>query len=227
MGYIPFSQAGRLETKADIVFCIDATMSMDPCFNGVRQGLTELVDGLKSAAEVDYRLRLLAYRDLHDCPDQLWNIFDFTSSVDEFKRQLSSVTPFGGDSIEESTLDALYMAIHSDWRIHKTHKTIVLLTDADTHPTLYPTTYNRPDNDINRVIQDFQTLRHAMLFMILPRYEAYKKIEASMRDADRQIIAYFVPPGDDRYKGLNNIDWTGLMKLLGQTVSQTSLTIEE
>jgi hypothetical protein len=227
MSRTKFTPAQRIKTNADIVFCLDATASMEPCFEGVRNGLYGFVEGLKSAADVDYRLRLIAYRDRHDPDCRVpWQINSFTNSVEDFRAQLAAVTPKGGGGLPESTLDAVYLAIKSDWRLHKTHKTIVLMTDADTHPTLHHSTYNLPDNNIYRVIQEFQSLRHVMLFMVLPRYPLYEQLEKSMKAADRKIVANFVPPDEDRYKGLRGVAWQPLMKLLGQTVSQTSLYID-
>lgn len=220
--------AKRIETKADIVFCMDATGSMEPCFEGVINGMNEFASGLQTAAKVDFRLRLIAYRDKHDpkCGTP-WQVHDFTNSVEVFREQLSRIRPQGGGDAPESTLDALYLGIHSEWRHSKTHKTIVLLTDADTHPTLHPTTYGRPDNNIYRIIQDFQTLRHAMLFMVVPRLPAYERLERAMKDADRKIVANFVPGGDERYVGLRAVSWEALMRVLGQTVSQTSVVVSE
>jgi hypothetical protein len=220
--------SNKIKTSADIVFCMDGTGSMDPCFEGVREGLVGFVEGLQTAAEVDFRLRLIVYRDRHDpsCGTK-WDIYNFTSSVSEFTRQLGNIEPQGGGDAPESTLDALYLAIHSDWRPHKTYKTIVLLTDADTHPTLAYETYKRPDNDVHRVIQDFQTLRHVLLFMVVPQYPLYEKIEQAMNHADRKIVANFVPVGDERYKGLAAVPWGTLMKVVGETISRTSVAVIE
>lgn len=220
--------ARKIRTQADIVFCIDATGSMEPCIDGVIDHLYDFVDGLQSAANVDFRLRLIAFRDRHD-PDcgTPWHIEEFTSSTEEFKDQLGQVVATGGGDDPESTLDALYLAIHSRWRSSRTHKTIVLLTDDDTHLTLHPSTYARPDNDIRRVIQDFQTLRHVMLFMVVPEYPAYRQLERAMKDADRKIIASFVPPDDERYQGLAAVQWGPLMSVLGQTVSKTSIVVSQ
>ena len=167
--------ARKIRTQADIVFCIDSTGSMEPCIDGVIDNIYGFVDGLQSAANVDFRLRLIGYRDKHDpsCGTP-WNIEEFTSSVEEFKDQLGELQAEGGGDAPESSLDALYLAIHSRWRSARTHKTILLLTDDDTHPTLHRSTYLRPDNDIHRVIQDFQTLRHVLLFMVVPEYPAYR-----------------------------------------------------
>ena len=110
----------KSERKADIVFCIDATGSMTPCFDGIMENIENFIEGLDSEGAVDWRFRLLAYRDKHNDPDSPWENFPFTSSSSEFIAQLRSVEPSGGRSASsmnedsESTLDALYIAIKSD-----------------------------------------------------------------------------------------------------------------
>lgn len=224
--------AAKMETAADIVFCIDATGSMGPCIESIKNRVDKFARSLQSKAEVDYRLRLIAYRDLHDPTakgDQPWVFTGFTASADDFRRQLAGVKAEGGGDYRgaESTLDALYYAIHSDWRPReaKAHKTIVLLTDDNTHLRLHPTTYQRMDNDIDRVIQDFQTLSHVMLFMVVPDYPAYRTLQRSMMAAGRSITSHFVPPGDERYEGLKGVEWDALLQMLGETISQSSLDV--
>jgi hypothetical protein len=228
--------AAKMDTAADIVFCIDATGSMGPCIESIKNGIDKFALSLQTKAEVNYILRLIAYRDLHDPSakdDPPWVFTTFTPSTEEFRRHLSSIKAEGGGDYRgaESTLDALYYAIHSEWRPPeiKAHKTIILLTDDNTHLSLHPSTYRRMDNDIYRVIQDFQTLRHIMLFMVAPDYPAYRTIQQSMRAAvtvpDQSIYSHFVPPGDERYEGLKGVEWDALLQMLGETISQSSLDI--
>jgi hypothetical protein len=221
-------KAQKLKRQADIVFCIDVTGSMNPCIEGVLNGVDDFVENLNSAAYVDYRLRLIGFRDIHDpsvCNDE-WNVFPFTSDSIEFRNWLKSLRAFGGGDSPESTLDALYMALHSDWRKTNTLRAIILLTDSDSHPKLHSKTYAMfNDNDVYRVIQDFQELRHSLLFIVAPKYEIYQQIVSSMQMADRKIFAKWVPVGDARYKGLKEIDWKPLMSMIGQVISSTSIVV--
>jgi len=221
--------AQPIKPQADIVFCIDVTGSMAPCLSGVLSKVGTFVESLESAGEVDFRLRLIGYRDLHDptAAHEPWHIGEFTQSPDEFRKELAEQKAMGGGVAPESTLDALYLAIHSDWRPSRTHKTIVLLTDADSHPTLHPSTYEMPDNDVERVIQDLQTMTHLRLHMVVPKYQIYQKIEQSMVDPDRAIIAAEYQPTDRAHDGLKNIDWEKLLRRLGQQVSKTSVALAE
>lgn len=214
-------------TEADIVFCIDATASMQASIEGVKDGLASFVEGLNTAASVDFRLRLIAYRDLHDPACTVpFDVFGFVDVIDSFKRCLETVEAKCNQEHRsgESALDALYIALHSDWRLSKCHKTVVLVTDDDTHPTLHHTTYNRQDNTVSRVIQDFQELSHAMLFIVAPMYPTYEKIAAAMKYADRKIIAKWVSLDEDgRCTKLADIQWSDLMRFIGKEVSKTSL----
>jgi len=216
------------ETNADVVFCIDATGSMDSCFDGIKDHLNSFLEGLQSAAKVDFRLRLIAYRDLHDPDCQTpWFEGEFTSSAEEFSSQLSAIDPKGGGDDAESTLDALFRAIHSKWRERDAHKTIVLVTDDDTHPTLHESTYSRPDNNISRVIQDFQELDNGMLFMVTPKYPLYEEFERGARNARQnrvEAIWYAEPSMDDEelHKKLEDIPWDNLLKMIGEKVSTSS-----
>jgi Mg-chelatase subunit ChlD len=223
-------KANKKETQADIVFCIDSTGSMAPCIRKVKSGIRTFADGLQEAANVDFRLRMIAYRDLHDPTaqgDPPWKSTSFTRSVEEFRDGLSEISAEGGGDYRgaESTLDVLYRAIQSDWRAHETHKTIVLLTDDDTHDELHKSTYDKPDNGVRRVIQEFQTLRHAMLFMVAPDYPAYQELEEAMEDANRKIFARFVPRDEERYEGLREVPIESLLEMIGKTVSRTTVKI--
>ena len=224
---IPCPQAAKIATQADIVFCVDATGSMQPCIDGVRSGILSLVNGLASAASVDFRLRLIAYRDIqpHGCTTP-WEIHPFTNSPDQFKAQLASVRAQGGGDPPESTLDALYLALHSDWRASNTHKTIVLLTDDDTHPTLHRSTYRGHDNNVRRVIADFQALGHVMLFLVAPRFPVYQQLEQSFQDNQRKVIANWVAY-TAQHAGLASVDWRPLMRMIGEVVSATSVVMTQ
>lgn len=216
--------------QADIVFCIDSTGSMQPCFDGVKNHLATFIDGLHSAGNVDFRLKLIAYRDKHDptCGVR-WEYLDFTNSVTDFKNKLNGLSAVGGgESIEESTLDAIYEAVKkSTWREQNTHKVVVLFTDAGSHPTMHPSTYPYPVNDVSALIQELQTFQGSILFMVVPECDIYKKIEEGQQDAERKRIFYFLKkhpdypclhPDEQNFK---NVDFADLMNLIGQTISQS------
>ena len=180
-------------------------------------------------------MALIAYRDIHDekiyekgrrACDEPWVIRDFTQNVKEFSSwlDLPDVQAYGGGDEPESTLDALYLAINRDsWR-DKAHRVIVLFTDSDTHPTLHHKTYSRRDNTVNRIIQDFQTMKHGMIYLVVPRCQVYETLEQAAHSASRIVFAEYIP-NDDR--GLKSVDFSELLESIGATVSATSLNLRD
>lgn len=241
---IPFIRAAKQKTEADIVFCLDATASMGPCIDGVKRGLTYFVEGLQKTAAVDFRLRLIAYRDLHDPACTVLGEFtDFTNDIEQFSKWLTQIKAHCNQKERgaESALDALFLAIHSDWRFSSTQKTTVLITDDNTHPSLHKSTYSPPsarpnDNGILRVVQDLQELRHSMLYIVAPRYPHYVKLEQlttepeqqqQMNGAAQKVIADFVPLDEERYDKLIGKNWEQLMMRLGVKISATSIAASQ
>lgn len=200
-----------------------------PCFDALIENLDAFITSLQSEANVDARLRLIGFRDLHDptCTHD-WTIFEFTDSIPEFRGQLSSLEAKCGQEYRgaESSLDALFFAVHSDWRQTKTHRTIVLITDDDTYERLHPSLYDRPDNGVERVIQDIQEMRHSMVFLICPKFPIYERIADSMATPDQKIGAVWISNRDgETYKELAGLNWSSLLRMLGQTISKTSIIV--
>lgn len=221
--------SGRV-VKADIVFCVDCTSSMQPCIDAVARGLESFVKQLQTAARVGYRLRLIGFRDVHDPGNVPWDIRPFTDSADEFRGWLTQVRAHCNQTHRgaESSLDALFYALRSEWR-PEAHHSVVLLTDDNAHPKLHPTTYSLPDNGIERVIQDMQELRHFLLFVVAPKYPPYEQIERAVRFADRKVIAKWVPTSeaDPSYAGLAAVDWAPFLDMVGKVVSATSAVMAQ
>lgn len=228
-GVLPKAQ--KKAAKADIVFCVDATGSMAPCISGLKKSIGQFVEGLRSAADLDFRLRLIGYRDLHDrtCATP-WVRTEFTRDINEFSRVLFELEAEGGGTYRgaESSLDALYMAIHSQWREERELKCILLFSDDNTHTTLHPSTYSRPDNGLPRVVQDAQTLKHGLFYLMVPEYDAYVELERSLQRARRRIILWPVPKYENtaeqesRLAGLANVEFEAVMRWLGDLISESS-----
>jgi hypothetical protein len=233
----PMPRAQGIEKrKADIVFCIDSTGSMRPCIDGVKHNLNEFVLGLQTTASVDFRLRLVSYRDLHDStsPGPPWLETDFTNSmfVEPFLTDIGTVRAAGGGDLAngESTLDALYRAITwSDWREGECQRCIVLLTDEDTHPTLHPSTYTGPLGDIRAVVSELQNLPHPFLCMFVPDYPLYREIveQAVLAHGKGRLFVQYVGSVHDKesHRGLDQIDWKRHMRFLGQSISIASVSV--
>ena len=74
-------------TKADIVFVIDSTGSMEPYIKSVKENLTNFVESLKTKS-LELNMAVVEYRDIFEDGDSSTVYYDFdgshwTSSVDK------------------------------------------------------------------------------------------------------------------------------------------------
>jgi hypothetical protein len=129
----------------DIVFCIDVTGSMAPVIDTVKDGAISFHKRLESAmaaknkAISQLRLRVVAFRDFADNPHDaieasaFWHIPEQTSEFETFVRGLRAG---GGGDEPESGLEALALAIASDWErgLDRRRHIIAMFTDASAHP---------------------------------------------------------------------------------------------
>ncbi len=125
--------------KADVVFAIDTTGSMDDDIDVLRkEWIPRFVE--QFALFTDLRIGLILYRDYND--DYLYKRlpvkrFDFTTNLTAFKRYLNGISIKGteGGDIPEAVYEALYASIqYFDWR-DDAQKRIILIGDAEPHPT--------------------------------------------------------------------------------------------
>lgn len=129
----------------DLVFCIDATGSMNPVLNLVKSNAlsfySDLMNVLNSKGKrvESVRIKLIAFRDYVADGDDAMLVTDFFTLPDdseEFSQAVKSITAFGGGDVPEDALEALAYAIRSDWSKSGTKKRqiIVLWSDAPPHP---------------------------------------------------------------------------------------------
>ncbi|MFF4594740.1 vWA domain-containing protein [Amycolatopsis sp. NPDC001319] len=128
----------------DIVLCIDATASMKPTLDNVKDNALSfpgrLVEEMKSKGRGirSLRLKVLAFRDFGDRADDALSDSGFLripAQVDEFEGAVRSLEPSGGGDVPESGLEALAVAMHSDWEtgLDRRRHVIVIFTDAPAH----------------------------------------------------------------------------------------------
>lgn len=179
--------AGR-ET-ADIVFCIDASGSMDIAIDGVKKNIEKLIDSLESSPNTvwDVRFDFLAYsnitysdhyrlesvktsgKDLLNAVyagDQQNGSMLFTSDVEEFKNALNSLCADG----DETTIPALDIAADFPFRDSSTcHRAIVLLTDEPVDTGCYKNESKTKLMDLAHKLQD----KKIALYMVTPECDEY------------------------------------------------------
>lgn len=128
----------------DIVFCLDVTGSMYPIVDRLKEGVLTLPKRLAETAAAgdkaigELRVRFVAYRDFRDNPAdalQECRFFTLPAQVGEFETAVRDLEAAGGGDEPESGLEALAVALGSDWsRGANRRHLVVVLTDASAHP---------------------------------------------------------------------------------------------
>lgn len=144
--------AGMDAYTVDMVFCIDATGSMEQngsgqkkIINMVKEGAISFYDDLTRIMEKkdkhirQLRIRIVAFRDYLADGDQAMLVTDFfmlPQQTEDFAACINSINACGGGDVPEDGLEALSYAIRSDWTQEgmKKRQVIVVWTDAPTHP---------------------------------------------------------------------------------------------
>ena len=222
--------AGR-ET-ADIVFCMDASGSMDNAFDGVRDNVEKLVKTLNTSGlqtKWDVRFDFLAYSNtcmpsmrlittnehstgvingLYNDPEAKSLQQDkesgkfFTRDLKKFCKALDEVECEG----DESTLLALDLAADFPFRDAATcHRVVVLLTDEAVADGPLADETNKKLMNLAMKYQD----KKIMLFMVTPDCPSFDQL--SQIDKCEWTV--------DETGGLHGVNFSKLMESIGKSVS--------
>lgn len=148
MGGLHPLQTTSLEVDVDVVFVIDATGSMTPFLDHAKLQASRFMDGLETALTGaskrvrNVRIKVIAYRDFyHDSEpiiqSRFFNMNDATDA-NRYKEFLSRIEAMGGGDEPENALEALHIAMNSEWSYEegaqRRRQIIVVMTDASAHP---------------------------------------------------------------------------------------------
>ncbi len=212
----PVSSGIKVKGVADVVFCFDCTGSMSSCIDNVKNNVKSFVEGLGADQSViiDWRMRALGYGDL-EIGEAVQNDNDFVSTIPEFQAQVDNIAMCGGGDAPESTLDAIiYAAKTSKWR-EKSHKIVVVFTDA-------PTKNVHPDTQKMFAVNNIKDLKtnlsedHVKLFLWGASDPNYNELKAVPK-AEITVL------GDPYSYYATGDKMENLLKLMGKTVSAESL----
>jgi len=139
----------------DLVMCIDGTGSMHPIIDQVKsEGLTfysklEVKMEEKKKKVDQIRVKVIVFRDYYaDEPDKAMVCSDFCdlrSQSSNYTNFVSDIEADGGGDEPENGLEALALAINSNWETGQQRQVIVIYTDASAYsldkgpkPSHYP-----------------------------------------------------------------------------------------
>lgn len=108
-------QPGKTKGVADIVFLLDATGSMGPCIEALKQNIGMFIDSLTQgnnnevAPVKDWRAKVVGFRDFEEQDPAPLVDNPFVRDASELKAQLTRLECVAGGDTPESMLDALYV----------------------------------------------------------------------------------------------------------------------
>lgn len=137
-----------MDYKVDIVMCIDITGSMQDCIDTVKNRALQFWPDLEKALSAasknvsDVRVKVIGFRDFEADGNgaleisRYFNLSDQGSSdPEDYKAFVNGLVADGGGDEPENSLEALALAIQSDWvqTGDKRRHVIVMFTDASAH----------------------------------------------------------------------------------------------
>lgn len=141
---------GGVTRYVDIVFCIDVTSSMAPIINSVKSLILDLYDELitnmrekKNSIVKQLRVKVIAFRDYYcDGPRAMEEsqFFTLPEQNTEFRNLVTSLEASGGGDGPKSALEAMALAMKSDWvkvsnpNTEKARNVVVIFTDTSAYP---------------------------------------------------------------------------------------------
>lgn len=134
-----------LKYNVDIVMCIDCTGSMGSLLDTVKVNALKFYPDLKARCDAkgkeisELRIRVIGFRDFYaDKANAIQDsgFFNIPDHESEFKSFVNGLHPEGGGDEPENGLEALAMAINSDWTKDgdRRRHVVVVWSDASTHP---------------------------------------------------------------------------------------------
>ncbi|PSK95228.1 vWA domain-containing protein [Taibaiella chishuiensis] len=134
-----------LKYNVDLVFCIDVTGSMHGILETVKSNALKMYPDLQRALEEKdknveaLRIKVIAYRDFYaDGSDAVLSteFIDIKNDAGKFESFVRTLRPEGGGDEPENGLEALALAMRSDWvrEGDRQRHIIVVWSDASTHP---------------------------------------------------------------------------------------------
>ena len=134
----------RMDYGVDLVFCIDATMSMYPLLDTVKKNALNFYQDFKNVMEAKHkrvgslRIRIVAFRDYYYDREKammVTNFFNLPEQAEEFRACINSIEADGGGDDPEDGLEALAFAMRSNWSSDapKRRHVIVVWSDEGTH----------------------------------------------------------------------------------------------
>jgi len=209
----------------DVVFCLDASESMEPCFDGVKNHISSFVEGLRADGQQqwDVRFDFVAHYTLLNvtggtvvCQSSTYNEFlldalygnvsgkFFTRDVEEFKRALNRVKTMG----DEGPMVALDSCLDFPWReAGICHRVVIFMSDEPFETCANPADERQFIPELTHKVMGQKVL----LFMVAPDSEGYEQLTSA--DKSEYVVL------EDGMTGMADVDFGNLLSQIGKSVS--------
>ncbi len=226
------SQNDAFAYAVDIVMCIDVTSSMRPVIDEVKDnaiGFREHFE--RKLAEKDkrveqLRVRVVAYRDFAVDADALQTseFFVLPEKQAAFESFVRGLTHGGGGDAPESGLDALAIAMRSDWvrSLDRRRHVVILFTDAPSHPLGHATGHSQYPAQVAESLDELvdqwngdsqvaaMESSSKRLLMFAPDAEPWTEMSS--------VLEYAIHYPSQAGRGMADHDFDEVLELLAQSV---------
>lgn len=207
---------GALEgkRKADVMFVLDCTGSMQGEIDAVRDAIAGFADSITSDG-VRVRVGLIEFRDRLIGEEHRALKFDgqpFTRDPAAFRREVSALRATGGGDEPESSLDAVMLALRQPFAPDG-NKVIVLVTDAPPHV---------PDKETKSIEEVTAAIKSAgvqQFYLVIRAKESSSQVYLKLLEGTRGM-AFDLGIGDDFRRRAE--DFKRTLMALGKTISSAT-----
>lgn len=186
-------QPQKAKGVVDIVFLLDATGSMGPCIDALKENIGIFVDSLSAGNEngvapvKDWRAKVVGFRDFEESSPPPFVDNSFVRDAASLRQQLSTLTAEAGGDTPESLLDAIFKVAsmgqtekdaQSDdpakWRYRSSAaRVVVVFTDATFKE---PMTISEANGGGLDDVSNIVTANRIILSIFAPNFECYERL---------------------------------------------------
>jgi len=204
--------------KADVVMCIDCTISMYNIINTIKNNALTFYPDLKQKCisqgkEItSMRIRVIGFRDFSDTPTfETSPFYDIPSKEADFKKFVENLSAKGGGDFPERGYDALAMAVNSDWsRSEDIHQIIILWTDDSSHPLSGLNGVPPTIEQLKSLWKSKMSQKGKRLILFAPADDSWVSIEHDWDKTSRHDV--------NTGGGLSDVDYEEILKTLSETI---------
>ena len=197
--------------KADIMFVLDCTGSMQGEIDGIKETIMEFADTIEKNG-VRVRVGLIEFRDRLIKEEHQVLKFNgevFTNNPIFFRQEVAKLKAYGGGDAPESSLDAVMLALGQPFDL-ESNKAIVLVTDAPPHIP------DKETKNIEEVVRTIQTVGVEQFYLVIATQDAESQIYLKLLSGVKGM-AFDLGKGDDFRSRAENFKRT--LMSLGKTIS--------